>query len=74
MCLVFGGQNRNTFPAVLVLNQHAADEEQCMRSFDPHRKEMNRKLMSVLNSIAVITVEPAVQRFSRESEAFGSSF
>ena len=24
--------------------------------------------------IAVITVEPGVQRFSRESEAFGSSF
>ena len=27
-----------------------------------------------LEKIAVITVEPAVQRFSRESEAFGSSF
>ena len=25
-------------------------------------------------AIAVITVEPAVQRFSYESEAFGSSF
>ena len=30
--------------------------------------------LTALKTIAVITVEPAVQRFSRESEAFGSSF